>query len=307
MKHIVVVGSINMDIVNRVNKHPLPGETIKGLGTEYMPGGKGANQAVAAARCGGQVTMLGAVGNDSFGPELLQSLASAGVRTDAVKVKAGTSGLAFIMVDEEGENSIILSEGANGELTKEDVSGAAGLFEDAYAVLLQNEVPWPTTEAAMKAARAAGARVVLNPAPAFELPAEAFSLIDVLILNETEAEVISGLPVGSLEQADLAVAELVQRGIGTVILTLGEKGALLADRAGERLHTAAFPVKPVDTTAAGDTFIGAFASAGARGLALAEALRFAAAAAALTVTRKGAQESIPTQAEVERLLAEAGL
>ncbi|TBL71433.1 ribokinase [Paenibacillus thalictri] len=303
MGKIAVVGSINMDVVNRVVKHPLPGETIKGLGTEYNPGGKGANQAVAAAQGGGDVTMIGAVGTDAFGGELLATLKERGVGTSGVAAKEGTSGLAFITVSEEGENNIILSEGANGRVLPEDIDLFAAELEGADVVLLQNEIPWETTLYTMQLAKEKGVRVFFNPAPAFKLPESAFSYIDVCILNETEAGEITGLPVESQEEAETAASKLIEGGMNCVILTLGVKGSVLVNQAGERIVTPSFKVTPVDTTAAGDTFIGAFAVASAEGKSLAEGLRFASAAAAITVTRSGAQMSIPGRQEIERFLA----
>ncbi|WP_243734891.1 ribokinase [Paenibacillus turpanensis] len=299
---IVVVGSINMDIVNRVRRHPLPGETIKGLGTAYLPGGKGANQAVAAARCGSHVSMIGAVGGDSFGPVLVQSLEENGIKLHVDILQGVTSGLAFITVDETGENQIILSEGANAMLTAQHVAAHSDVFAGASVLLLQNEVPWEASAAAMRLARDHDVRVLYNPAPAQALPEEAYPLIDVLILNESEAEELTGLPAAQAAQAMRAAQSLVARGIDTVIVTRGEEGALLADAAGSCIEVPAFRVKAVDTTAAGDTFIGCYAVASAEGYSSEDSLRLASAAAALTVTRPGAQESIPQRAEVESLL-----
>lgn len=304
---IVVVGSINMDVINHVERHPLPGETVKGLQTEYSPGGKGGNQAVAAALAGGEVKMLGAVGEDAFGLSLRQSLERCGVQTEAVSVKPGAdSGLAFITVNAAGENSIILAEGANGLVSPSDVQSRQNLFDDADALLLQNEIPWSATLAALELGKRKGVRTCLNAAPAFRLPREAWPLVDVLVLNETEAAVCSGLAADDAVQAERAAAALLAGGLSAVVITLGVKGSLYAARDGRRLVTPAFPVRAVDTTAAGDTFVGAFAAAGfGEGeLPAAEALRFASAAAALTVTRPGAQQAIPRRTEIEAFLRE---
>jgi ribokinase len=300
--HIIVVGSINMDIVNRVKRYPEAGETIHGLGTEYSPGGKGANQAVAASLAGGAVQMIGAVGSDPFGAELTASLQRFGVDTSRVMTKGGTSGLAFITVTDEGENSIILSAGANGQVTVDDLDR---LFEagEGDFILLQNEIPWASTRQAMRMASARGATVILNPAPAIAEVSQVLSLADVVVLNETEAEEISGVAVTEEAAAGQAADRLIAGGAKAVLLTLGEHGSLYVDAQGERVRTPAFKVKAVDTTAAGDTFIGAFAASGGAGLPLAERLRFAAAAAALAVTRQGAQASIPQRAEIEAFLA----
>jgi ribokinase len=312
MGKIAVVGSINMDVVNRVERHPLPGETVSGLETAYIPGGKGANQAVAAARAGAQVLMIGAVGQDPFGGPLVEALGKAGVDTAGVLEKEGTSGMAFITVDAHGENNIILSPGANGRLSAEDMeagligaaggSGGAGLG----GVLLQNEIPWETTAAAVRHARAYGAAVYLNPAPARKVEDEVLALVDVLVVNETEAAAISGLEVASREHAEAAAEWLLGRGVGEVIVTLGAAGVVYASKQGERISAPAFRVEAVDTTAAGDTFIGSYAAARDRGESVQEALRWANAAAAIAVTRPGAQSSIPSADEVNRWLENRG-
>ncbi|MCL6548575.1 MAG: ribokinase [Alicyclobacillus sp.] len=303
MPDIIVVGSINMDVVNRVHSHPRPGETVHGLGTEYNPGGKGANQAVAAARAGGQVAMVAAVGEDAFGEALVASLRQSGVRTDGVVRKPGPSGMAFITVDAAGENTIILSQGANGRLTPDDLRAMEGVWGDADVILTQNEVPWETTRFVLEQAHRRGIRTVFNPAPAFAVPDDALSWVDVLVVNETEAEVVSGLPVSGTDSARAAAERLLARGAGAILVTLGEHGSLYVGRGGQTLYTPAFSVRVVDTTAAGDTFIGAFAAAGGAEDTLADALRFASAASAVAVTRQGAQVSIPERAEVEAFLA----
>jgi ribokinase len=308
MGKIAVVGSINMDVVNRVDRHPLPGETVSGLETAYIPGGKGANQAVAAARAGAQVLMIGAVGQDPFGGPLVEALGKAGVDTAGVLEKEGTSGMAFITVDAHGENNIILSSGANGRLSVEDME--AGLIGAAAGdvgvgldgVLLQNEIPWETTSAAVRRARALGATVYLNPAPARKVEDEVLALVDVLVVNETEAAAISGMKVDSRENAEAAAEWLLGRGVREVIVTLGAAGVVYASKEGERVSVPAFRVEAVDTTAAGDTFIGAYAAARNRGDSVQEALRWANAAAAIAVTRPGAQSSIPYADEVYRWL-----
>lgn len=299
MKKVVVIGSINMDVVNQVKQFPLPGETIHSEGTAYFPGGKGANQAVAAARAGAGCIMIGAVGEDAFGPELIESLENCGVDTQSVIRKTGTSGMAFIAVNDEGENHIILSAGANGQLNEGDIANAAIDWSEVYALLLQNEIKWGATLAAMKLAKEKGVRVFYNPAPAMEIPEDAFGLIDTLVVNETEAAVVTGIAVDGPEQAKEAANFAIARGTGNVIVTLGEKGSVYVSGNGEAIVVPAYRVTAVDTTAAGDTFIGAFAAASAEGQAAAEALRFAAAAAALTVTKQGAQSSIAARADID--------
>lgn len=307
MGKIAVVGSINMDVVNRVERHPLPGETVSGLDTAYVPGGKGANQAVAAAQAGAQVLMIGAVGRDPFGGPLIQALEAAGVDTGGVLVKDGTSGMAFITVDNSGENNIILSSGANGKLDVADMEagiGSAANREDEGlgGVLLQNEIPWETTSAAARRARILGATVYLNPAPARKVEDEVLALVDVLVVNETEAAAISGIRVSGPGDAEAAAEWLLGRGVGEVIVTLGAAGVIYASREGELVNVPAFRVEAVDTTAAGDTFIGAYAAARERGGSVQESLRWASAAAAIAVTRPGAQSSIPAADEVNRWL-----
>jgi ribokinase len=302
--NILVIGSINMDIVNRVVKHPLPGETIKGLGTSYSPGGKGANQAVAASLAGGQVTMLGAIGTDPFGLELATSLEKKQVDTKEIIKKDGTSGMAFITVDGAGENTIILSEGSNGKLSVKDVEERLHLLEETDILLLQNEIPLETTLFVLKEAAQRQIQTYFNPAPALKLPQNVFPLIDFLIVNETEIEVVTGILIDTdtNETTEQAINWLMDHGVKAVILTLGEEGSLYHSRTEGRIFTPGFKVDAVDTTAAGDTFIGSFAAAKASGKKTKEALLFATAASAMTVTRHGAQNSIPLKNEIDMFL-----
>jgi ribokinase len=302
MKKILVVGSINMDIVSNVTEFPLPGETIPSKETSFFPGGKGANQAVAAARAGANCSMIGAVGEDPFAETLVAALHNDGIATDQVLRKNGSSGFAIITVNEAGENHIVLSEGANGKLTAEDAAASAGDWANVYAVLLQNEIAWETTEAVIAGASAGGTRVLYNPAPAKAIPDAVFPLLDTLILNETEAAVITGLAVKDAESAQAAAKWALAKGTDSVIVTLGEKGCFYKNAQGDTAAVPAYKVKPVDTTAAGDTFLGAYAAASAEGLPIEQALSFASAAAALAVTKAGAQSSIPNKAEIEAFL-----
>lgn len=302
MAKLAVVGSINMDIVNRVVRHPLPGETVHGLETVYSPGGKGANQAVAAAKNGADVIMIGAVGEDPFAEPLVHNLESAGVSSLGVSRKPGNSGMAFITVSESGENNIILSAGSNGKLDRTDVEKAFIGLERLQGVLFQNEIPWDTTVYAMKATRRLGATVYLNPAPARKVPDEVLGIVDVLIVNETEAAMITGIEVGAREDAAKAAAQLFERGAREVIITLGSAGSLYFNRDGAAQFTEAFRVEAVDTTAAGDTFIGVYAACRGNGFLNIDALRTASAASAIAVTRPGAQSSVPSADEVKAFL-----
>jgi ribokinase len=301
---ITVVGGLNMDFVVQVEKLPLPGETVLGGGFATIPGGKGANQACAAGRLGGRVLMVGRVGDDVFGRSLCESLAAAGVDGAAVLVTEGTpSGVALIFVQAGGQNQIVVAPGANGRLTPEDVTralaGAAGGF-----LLLQLESPPGTVEAAAARGKQQGMTVLLDPAPARPLSDALLAQVDVLTPNESEAMVLLERREGTVSLADapeLARA-LRRRGPRSVVLKLGEKGAFFDDGKGGR-HFPALKVEAVDATAAGDTFNGALAVALAEGRPMADALGFANAAAAISVTRLGAQASIPKRAEVEAILS----
>jgi len=300
---ITVAGSLNMDFVVQVQRLPQPGETVLGGGFVTIPGGKGANQACAAGRLGGRVRMLGRVGDDVFGRELVESLASAGVDTKAVRVSARTpSGVALIFVEAGGQNQIVVASGANGLLSPEDVAqdlGPAGGF-----LLLQLETPLETIERAAALAGERGTAVILDPAPARPLPATLLARVSVLTPNESEALVLlerRGTSVSLADAPEVARA-LLKRGPRAVILKLGEQGAYFEDGSGGR-HFPGFQVSAVDATAAGDTFGGALGVALAEGRSIDDAIPFANAAAALSVTRLGAQASMPERRDVEALLA----
>jgi ribokinase len=300
--HITVVGSLNMDLVARAPRIPQPGETIIGSDFHTVPGGKGANQAVAAARLGAQVSMVGRVGRDAFAESLLNNLAAAGVdHTFVVHDPEAATGVALIAVDDAGQNSIIVASGANVRLSPADVDGAEAAIAGADALLLQLESPLETVTRAAKVAHAHGVPVILNPAPARSLPGALLALVDVLIPNESETALLTGLPVGDPAEAEAAATALRELGVGTVILTLGERGALLAREDGAE-YFPAFEVTPVDTTAAGDAFVGGFAVALAEGRSLAEAVQWGNGAGALATTRLGAQPSLPTRQDLEGLL-----
>ena len=302
---IVVVGSINMDLVTRTGNIPIPGETVIGDDLQTFPGGKGANQAVAAARLGADVAMVGHVGNDMFAQQLRENLDADGVNQTYVTGVEAASGVALIVVDSSGQNSIVVASGANGWLTPADVEAAADVIKSADVMLLQLEVPLETVYRAAQLAHDSGVRVILNPAPAQPLPAALLQLVDVLVPNESEAAVLAGLPVDDEEGLKPAATILQALGVATVILTLGSRGALLAQD-GKFTHFPPFAVVDVvDTTAAGDAFVGGLATAVAGGDPVKKAIPWGNAAGALTITRAGAQPSLPTKEEVEALLSQA--
>jgi ribokinase len=299
MPNILVVGSLNADLVVRAHRFPQPGETISGEDLLVIPGGKGANQAVAAARHGTVVSMLGRVGKDNFGNLLLENLKSNNVDSSLVQRDDASTGTAIIVVDADGQNSIILSPGANSKVSTSDVEHAS--FSTLSLLLLQLEIPTPTVLSAAKKAKENGTRVILNPAPAKDLPHVLIALADYIIPNETELSLLTGLPVTDLPSAETAARKLRGRGAQNVIVTLGGKGALLVT--GEEVtHVDAFKVDVVDTTAAGDAFIGGFASM-LDSASLPEAVRYACACGALATTKFGAQPSLPTKEEVERFMS----
>ena len=306
MAKIVVVGSFNMDLVVRMPVIPRPGETLLGGVFATFPGGKGANQAVAAARLGGEVTMIGRVGADAFGDQLLVIARAEGIDTRFVGIDPdAATGVALIQVDAQGQNSIAVASGANFTLTAGHVAAAFAQLERIDLVVMPLETPMDTIVTAAELARTVGARVLLNPAPAQHLAPELLKNIDVLIPNEHEAAFMAGIEIRSPRDARQAAAYLLRSGPGSVIVTLGSQGALIAETAQpEPTYTqiAAFSVRSVDTTAAGDGFVGALAVALGEGQALPAAARFASAAAAISVTRIGAQPSLPTRDEVEEFL-----
>lgn len=300
---MTVVGSLNMDLIVLSPRIPQPGETIIGTGFRTAPGGKGANQAVAAAQLGAQVSMIGSVGADTFADSLLENLASAGVdRRFVTRDQGNPTGVALIVVDDRGENSIVVASGANMHLKPADLESAEGAIAQADVLLLQLEVPLDTVTRAAEIARKHQVTVVLNPAPARTLPKKLLSLVDFLIPNETETALLSGMPVSNQDEIETAAASLRALGVGNVILTLGERGALLTAAGNSELYPA-FEVNPVDTTAAGDAFMGAFAVALGEGLSIPDAIRFGNAAGALATTRLGAQPSLPTRTEVDSLIS----
>jgi ribokinase len=303
---IVVVGSLNMDLVVRSPRIPRPGETIIGHALHMLPGGKGANQAVAAARLGAQVALVGRVGGDAFALPLLDNLAANRVDRTCVTQDAGeATGVALIEVDDTGQNSIVVVSGANARLSPADVEAAEATIAAAQVLLLQLESPSDTVLRAAQVAHGHGVTVILNPAPARALSAELLRTVDVLIPNESETALLTGLPVDSLAQAKVAAQALLTGGVPTVVLTLGDRGALLA-QPHALAHFPAFSVTPVDTTAAGDAFVGGFAVALAEGRSPEEAIRWGNATGALAATQLGAQPSLPDRPAALALLSTSG-
>ncbi len=294
MKPIVVVGSINMDLVAHVERFPREGETLTGTDFQLYSGGKGANQAVAVARLGHPCILLGAVGQDVFGEKLLSTLSGYGVDTRNVAVVPGPSGTASILVNAAGENSIVVIPGANAHVKPAYLEQHLDLIRNAGMVLLQLEIPLETVEWLVSFCASSGIRVMLDPAPAVSLPPPVIAKLEWFTPNQTEAEFYSGN--GHDIEGSLAI--LFKAGIGNIVLKRGSEGAVIASRTGDRSSAPAFAVTTVDTTAAGDAFNGAFAVALLRGLPLSDCGRFACAAAALSVTRAGAQSSLASNDEV---------
>lgn len=292
MTSIVVLGSTNMDLVAYVPRAPARGETVTGREFRTVPGGKGANQAVAAARAGAEVSMIGAVGADDFGTRLRSALDHSGVDTDLLRTVEGPSGTAHIVVDDEGGNAIVVVPGANGTVTSLS-HGDEALIGTADALLLQLELPLPVVVEGARTARGLGVRTVLTPAPARALPAELLAATDLLVPNEHEAAALTG------HTEPHAAAQALLRFVPEVVITLGATGCLYAARGAEPVTVPAPRVRAVDTTAAGDTFVGALAVALTEGRPAPEALAWASAAAALSVQRPGASTSMPYRSEIE--------
>lgn len=300
MPDILVVGSLNADLVVRAPRFPQPGETISGDDLNIFPGGKGANQAVAAARLGANVSMLGRVGKDNFGDFLLENLKQNKVDSTLIQRDDSSTGTAIIIVDSSGQNSIVLSSGANGNVSIADVDNIP--FANYQLLLLQLEIPLPTVLRAAQRAKESNTRVVLNPAPAKELPDELIALADFIIPNETELSLLTKQKVSDIASAESAARNLLGRGAKHVIVTLGGKGALIVNtETCKQVDT--YLVNVVDTTAAGDAFIGGFATSLLENKSLEEAVRFGCACGALAVTKFGAQPSLPTKEEVEKLIS----
>ena len=304
LPHVVVFGSINMDLVAKTPYLPRPGETLTGHSFSTVPGGKGANQAVAIARLNTPTVMIGRVGSDSFGQELLQSLRSAKIQIEDVLVDdAASSGVALVAVDDDSENTIIVIAGANGRVNNSDIERLSPRLTGANSLLLQLEIPIAAVKAAAQAAQKAGVRVILDPAPArSDLPIDLYPLIDILTPNAIEAEQLVGFPIESPALVAEAATVLQQRGVKTVVIKLGAKGGFCATP-NEAFFFPAFRVTAIDTVAAGDAFNGGLAAALAEGLSLREAVTWGAAAGALAASQSGAQSSLPDRATLITFLA----
>jgi ribokinase len=305
-KPIVVVGSINLDLVATVTRIPAPGETTAGEQFKTYFGGKGANQAVAISKLGYPVTLLGRVGADSFGLQLRESLNAAGVDTRFVETAAGSSGVALISTSHQGENTIVVVPGANGEIIPGDVDRILGVIEEAGMVLTQLEIPMPVIEHLAQITSRVGVPLMLDPAPAKPLSHDLLRNLAWITPNESEIRLLLDLNVGNLtlEAATRAAKILLDRGPRNVLLKMGKRGALLAESNGKTTLIPAYAVTAIDTTAAGDAFNGAFAVGLMRGKSSEESARLAAAVAAISVTRHGAQPSMPSAEEVDRFIDE---
>ncbi|AVH33285.1 ribokinase [Vibrio fluvialis] len=303
MNKLVVLGSVNADHVLQVPSFPRPGETLHGRNYQVIPGGKGANQAVAAARLKADIGFIACVGDDSFGINIRESFKLDGMNISGVKMQPNCpTGIAMIQVSDSGENSICISAEANARLTAEAIEPDLARIREAKYLLMQLETPIDGIVKAAQVAKEARTNVILNPAPARELPDELLSCVDVITPNETEAEVLTGITVTDDESAQLAADALHRKGIEIVMITLGAKGVWLSQN-GRGTLIPGFRVQATDTTAAGDTFNGALVTGLLEEMPLESAIKFAHAAAAISVTRFGAQTSIPNRAEVDAFLA----
>lgn len=304
MNKVLVIGSSNTDMVVKVPRIPAPGETIMGGEFSIIPGGKGANQAVAAARMGADTTFISCIGDDELGLQAIGHYRNDGINTNYIKVKAGVpSGVALINVSTEGENSITVAPGANSHLFPDDIQAFSEAFIGAKAVLAQLEIPMETVEAAASFAESLSIPFILNPAPAATLSDGLLRKVSILTPNETEAALVTGRKEFSETDIPDIASELILKGVNTVIITLGSKGVYLKNKDFSEFITG-YKVKAVDTTAAGDVFNGALASVLANGTPIKEAIDMAQRAAAISVTRMGAQPSAPTLKEVTEFVAE---
>jgi ribokinase len=301
-KNIVVIGSSNTDMIIKLKQIPKPGETVIGGKFSTASGGKGANQAVAAVRAGGKVVFIGKIGKDMFGERIINGFKSYGLKTNnIIKDENEPSGVALIFVDDKGENSIAVASGANAFLSPENINDKADIISKAETLLLQLETPIETVETAVRIAAENKIKVILNPAPARKLSKALLKNISIITPNETEAELLTGISIKNQSDVENAAIKLKEFGVETVIITLGSKGSFVLSKTFTSI-VPAFPVKAVDTTAAGDVFNGALVVALSEKKELEEAVVFASAAAALAVTKLGAQTSAPSIEEIEKML-----
>lgn len=297
MKKILVIGSLNIDLVTYVPHLPQAGETISSFKYFENPGGKGANQAITAAKLGADVHMIGKVGTDSYGSKLINSLYSANVNTEGV-MREGDTGKAFINVSKDGENHIVIVHGANYKLVKNDIDQFNNLIKTSELIIMQLEIPFEIVEYVLELAGALQKDVILNPAPGMKLPNNVFKKVHTLIPNESELEILTGMPVSTEEEVIEACQWLRNLGVERIIVTMGAKGSLLINE-NEQIHIPAFKVKSIDSTGAGDAYIGAFAVGILSNLSDKEAATFANRVASMVVTREGAQPSLPSIDEIE--------
>lgn len=302
MSKIVIIGSSNTDLVVRAHKIPFPGETV--IGSDYLvnPGGKGANQAVTVAKLGGNASFIAKVGDDEYGRMSLEAYKAAGLDISHVSIDPSThSGVAMIVVDDNAENAITVSSGANYNMSKEEIDKAEFLLDSADFLLMQLEIPMPIVEYAAEMACAKGVKVVLNPAPGMKISESLLSKLYIIVPNETECEILTGIRITNHESKMQAAEKLLKAGVKNVILTIGSKGSCLVNYDG-CVHVPAISQKAVDTTAAGDVYCGALCVAMSEGKSVSDAMLFATAASSISVTRNGAQPSIPTREEVLALI-----
>lgn len=302
MKKVVVVGSINMDLVTVCKKAPIGGETLFGKDFFQVPGGKGANQAVAIAKLGTEVTMLGKVGKDSFGQDLINAMKADGVKTDCIECIDTPTGIANIVVEENGQNRILVVSGANSQVDKEYIDRHMDIIKESDILVVQLEIPVETVKYVLMKAKEFGKMTILNPAPAIQLDELIIKNSDIIIPNESELGVITGMKVDTKEEIKLAAEKLLELNVSNLIVTLGSKGCLHLNKEKSEFHSA-YRVKAIDTTAAGDSFIGGFVRAYEKDN-IGDAIEFATKVSAIAVTRRGAQTSIPTIEEVENFKGE---
>ena len=298
MKNICVIGSLNMDLVVNVDKMPKPGQTIIGSNFKEVPGGKGANQAVAMARLNGNVSMIGKVGEDGFGQTLINSLKNDKVDTTYIKTTKGATGVALITVDNNAQNSIVVSPGANFEVKEEDIDNNIEAIKNSDIVVLQLETPLNTIKYALKKSKELNKYTILNPAPALKLDDEIIKNVELLTPNETELEIISGVSIETEEDIQKAAQIIIEKGVKELIVTLGSKGSLYINKE-KSIFKKAYKVEAVDTTAAGDSYTAALAVALSKDKNIKEAMDFASKVGALSVLKEGAQSSLPTLEDVE--------